>query len=54
MDRWLDDIDSETIRHMVDHYLEKVTTGRYTAKNICITHFNNAGVKKVNFYEAAY
>jgi len=50
----LDDIDPESLKDMIDHYFDKAAEGKYKAENFCITHFNNSGIKKVNFYEAAY
>jgi len=50
----LDFIDSfdEGIYLMIDHYFDKEYNNGDC--NRCITHFNNPGIKKVNFYEAAY
>ena len=43
---------SEGIYQMIDHYFNKEYNNGDC--NRCITHFNNPGIKKVNFYEAAY
>ncbi len=48
------DIDAESIENMTDHYFKKISLEKYKVKNICITHFNNPKIKKVNFYESAY
>ena len=46
-----DDLTVSDVISMIDHYFEK----EYQAGcNYCITHFNNPGVKKVNYYEAVY
>jgi hypothetical protein len=47
-----DTIDLEQYELMVNHYFTK----QYNSGdcNYCITHFNDNGIKEVNFYEAAY
>lgn len=46
------DIDSDSMIPMIDRYFSKEYNNGDC--NRCITHFNNPGIKKVNFYEAAY
>ena len=46
------DIEINSIVEMVDHYFTKEYNNGDC--NRCITHFNDPGIKKVNFFEAAY
>lgn len=51
---FIDELHFENIVSMTNHYFNKFKAGKYKAKNASITHFNNEGIKKVNFYEACY
>ncbi len=43
-------VERSDLENMADHYFNK----QYQEDcNYCITHFNNPGIKKVNYYEAA-
>ncbi len=42
----------DSLYPMIDHYFDKEYNNGDC--NRCITHFNDPGIKKVNFYEAAY
>ena len=42
----------EDLIKMTDLYIIKVKNGKYIAKEPSLCHFNNSGIKKVNYYEA--
>ena len=45
------DLCYSSIKGMTNHYFKK---SYQEGCNYCITHFNDPGIKKVNYYEAAY
>jgi len=51
----LDNLEYEHLEVMIDHYFKKARAGKYqTNCDFSIVHFNNPGIKEVNFYESCY
>lgn len=49
-----DALESDDLKDMINHYFSKANDGKYQSNcDFSIVHFNNPGIKKVNFYESS-